>query len=193
MINLIIFGAPGAGKGTQSAKIVAKYQLMYLGTGEILRTEIAAKSELGIQAKALIDKGMLVPDSMVIDMIKFRIENNKHAKGFIFDGFPRTTKQAEVLDELLKEINSPVTSMVALEVDNEEVIKRILLRGNTSGRPEDKGIHAIKNRLSIYESETSLVLDYYKTQGKVQSVYGKGAIEDIFGNICQIIDSFTKV
>ena len=189
MLNLVLFGPPGSGKGTQSAKLIDKYQLIHLSTGDILRGELAAKTPLGLEAKKKMDKGELVPDEVVIGMISNKLDQNAGAKGFIFDGFPRTTAQAEALDKLLKEKGTPISIMLALEVEKQELVNRLLNRGKGSGRADDQDLSVIENRITVYNRETAVVANYYKGQGKLKAIQGMGTIEDIFGRICQAIDN----
>ncbi|HTB06410.1 MAG TPA: adenylate kinase, partial [Bacteroidia bacterium] len=165
MLNIILFGPPGAGKGTQSIKLAQKYQLIHLSTGDILRGEVAAQTPLGIEAKQLMDKGILVSDDIVIGMIDSRISNNLKANGFIFDGFPRTLPQAVALDGLLKKHNTSISITLALEVQEDELFKRISLRGKLSGRVDDQDEATFKKRMSVYNTDTSPLIDYYKKQG----------------------------
>jgi len=188
MLNLVLFGPPGAGKGTQSEKLIAAYQLVHLSTGDLLRSQIAAGTELGIRAKALMDQGMLVPDEVVIGMIESKLQENQTAAGFIFDGFPRTIAQAEALDSLLSQYNTQITVMVALVVDEEELTNRLLLRGQTSGRPDDQNEELIRRRVKEYNEKTMPVAGYYEMQGKYKPVNGIGEIEQIFETICQKIE-----
>jgi adenylate kinase len=188
MLNLVLFGPPGAGKGTQSEKLIAKYQLVHLSTGDILRGEIKNQTTLGLEAKKLMDAGILVPDEVVIGMIGNKLEENKNAKGFIFDGFPRTTAQAEALDKLLEGKNTSVTMMLALEVDNEELTKRLLLRGKDSGRADDSDESIIRNRINEYNNKTAPLKSYYTAQNKFHGVNGIGSIDDIFSALCSLID-----
>ena len=188
MLNLVLFGPPGAGKGTQSQKLIDKYNLVHLSTGDLLRSEIAAGTELGLKAKALMDQGILVPDEVVIGMIDNKLKENKNAGGFIFDGFPRTVPQAEGLDRLMAENGTEITCMIALEVDEEELTKRLLLRGKSSGRPDDQNEELIRKRVQEYNNKTTPVANYYEQQGKFFSVHGIGEIEEIFTNSCAIID-----
>jgi adenylate kinase len=188
MLNLVLFGPPGAGKGTQSQKLIAKYNLVHLSTGDLLRAQIAQGTDLGLRAKKLMDEGLLVPDEVVIGMIDHALKSNKQAAGFIFDGFPRTVPQAESLDQLLTVHDTGVSCMVALEVAEEELIKRLLERGKTSGRPDDQDETKIRKRVTVYNTETAQVAGYYAQQGKFHSLNGIGAIEDIFGQICGILD-----
>ncbi len=188
MLNLVLFGPPGAGKGTQSEKIIDKYNLVHLSTGDLLRSQIQAGTELGLKAKTLMDQGILVPDEVVIGMIDSKLSENRDAAGFIFDGFPRTVKQAEALDGLLASYNESITVMVALIVPDEELKKRLLHRGQTSGRPDDQDEQKIKTRIEEYNSKTAPVAEYYRQQNKYVSIEGVGEIEEIFGAICDAIE-----
>lgn len=192
MLNLVLFGPPGAGKGTQSQKLIEKYKLVHLSTGDILRNEISNGTELGKEAKKLMDQGLLVPDAVVIGMISNKLDSNKDATGFIFDGFPRTVAQAEALDSLLESKNTAISGMIALIVDNEELQKRLLLRGKDSGRPDDANPEIISKRIQEYNDKTAPVANFYKAQNKYQSVNGIGSIDEIFDSICQVTDSFSK-
>ena len=187
MLNLVLFGPPGAGKGTQSEKIIDKYSLVHLSTGDLLRSQIQAGTELGLKAKTLMDQGMLVPDEVVIGMIDAKIQEHQDAPGFIFDGFPRTVKQAEALDELLASHGEGISVMVALVVPDDELKKRLLIRGQTSGRPDDQNEEKIKTRIFEYNSKTTPVADYYRQQNKFVSVGGVGEIEEIFSLICEAV------
>lgn len=189
MLNIVLFGPPGAGKGTQSEKLITKYNLIHLSTGDLLRSEIAQKTELGMKAKTLMDNGDLVPDDVVIGMIRSKLNSNNQAKGFIFDGFPRTTAQAQALDELLSEMNSQITCMLALEVDNEELTKRLLLRGKDSGRADDQNEEIIRNRVKEYNNKTAPLKDYYTAQKKFYAVNGIGSIDEIFNSLCQKVEN----
>ncbi|ANQ50185.1 adenylate kinase [Flammeovirga yaeyamensis] len=189
MINLVLFGPPGAGKGTQSDKIKAKYELTHLSTGDLLRGEIAAGTPLGLKAKELMDQGQLVPDEVVIGMIDSKIKEFKTGNGFIFDGFPRTVAQAEALDQLMASNDIAISGMVALEVDEEELTKRILKRGETSGRTDDQNEDLIRNRVQEYNNKTAPVANFYEGQGKFKSINGVGTIEEIFENACTAIES----
>jgi len=188
MLNLVLFGPPGAGKGTQSQKLINKYNLVHLSTGDLLRSEIAAGTELGLKAKSLMDEGLLVPDEVVIGMIDNKLKENKNVGGFIFDGFPRTVPQAEGLDKLMAENSTEITCMIALQVDEEELTKRLLLRGETSGRADDQNEALIRKRVQEYNTKTAQVANYYDQQGKFFSVNGIGEIEEIFNKSCSIID-----
>ena len=189
MLNIVLFGPPGAGKGTQSDLLIKKYSLVHLSTGDILRGEVAAGTALGLEAKKLMDAGNLVPDEIVIGMISSKVDANKEAKGFIFDGFPRTTAQAEALDKLLYDKNTSISMMLALEVDDDELIKRLLNRGKLSGRSDDADETIIANRISEYNKKTAPLKDYYTKQGKFFSIKGVGSIEEIFALLCEKIDN----
>jgi adenylate kinase len=188
MFNLILFGPPGSGKGTQSEKLIEKYGLIHLSTGNLLRAEIANKTPLGLEAKNFMDKGRLVPDEVVIGMIDHCLEHHKDARGFLFDGFPRTVAQAEALDKLLELKKTNITSVLALKVNDEELIKRLLNRGKTSGRPDDTDESVIRKRFAVYNNETAPVAEYYKTAGKFQTVQGEGTVEEIFSSLCEVVD-----
>ncbi len=184
MLNLVLFGPPGAGKGTQSDLIVEKYNLVHISTGDLLRAEMKAETELGKQAKAKIEKGELVSDDIVIGMMANKIAENAKGNGFIFDGFPRTTAQAVALDELMAKHSIAVSCMVSLEVETPELVKRLLERGKISGRADDQNEDVIMNRIKVYNSETAPVKDFYSKQGKLKEVKGVGSIQDIFAAIC---------
>ena len=187
MLNLVLFGPPGAGKGTQSAKLIDKYGLIHLSTGDLLRAEISAGTTLGLEAKKLMDQGILVPDAVVIGMIENKLNENKSAAGFIFDGFPRTVAQAEALDSLLASHELSITQMIALEVAEEELTQRLLERGKSSGRPDDQNESLIRKRVQEYMEKTAPVAGYYDNQGKFTGINGVGEIEDIFAQILSII------
>lgn len=189
MLNIVLFGPPGAGKGTQSQKLIAQYNLVHLSTGDLLRAQIAQGTELGLHAKKLMDEGLLVPDEVVIGMIDSALQANKAtAGGFIFDGFPRTVPQAESLDQLMAVHDSGINCMIALEVAEEELVTRLLERGKTSGRPDDQDESKIRRRVTVYNTETAQVAGYYATQKKFHALNGIGPIESIFAQICGIID-----
>lgn len=192
MLNIVLFGPPGSGKGTQSTTLIEKYNLVHLSTGDILRGEIAAQTPLGLEAKKKMDKGELVPNEVVIGMIGNKLSANPNANGFIFDGFPRTTAQAEALDNLLTEKGTSITVMLALEVEKDELVKRLLNRGKDSGRADDQDINVIENRIAVYNKETAVVADYYKKQGKFTPIHGMGAVSEIFDRLCQAIDQAKK-
>ena len=189
MLNIVLFGPPGAGKGTQAEKLLKEYQLVHLSTGDILRGELKAETRLGLEAKKFMEKGELVPDSVVIGMIEAKIDSNANAKGFIFDGFPRTTAQAEALDEMLTKKGTPITVMLALEVEKDELVKRLLLRGKDSGRADDQDESIIENRIKVYNNETSPVKDFYAAQNKYKGIHGMGSIEEIFDRLCSAINN----
>lgn len=184
MFNLILYGPPGSGKGTQSAKIVEQYGLIHLSTGDLLRKEISNATPLGLEAKSLMDKGQLVPDAVVVGMISTALDENKQARGFLFDGFPRTAAQAESLDKLLQLKKTQISVMLALEVSEEELIHRILKRGETSGRSDDSNPAIIQSRIKEYNDKTTAVADYYKKFKKVISVKGEGGLNEIFESLC---------
>ncbi|MFN8165375.1 MAG: adenylate kinase [Bacteroidia bacterium] len=193
MLNLVLFGPPGAGKGTQSENLIREFNLVHLSTGDILRAEVKAETKLGLEAKKLMDQGLLVPDEVVIGMIESKIDSNKDARGFIFDGFPRTTKQAEALDALLSKKQTGITMMLALEVDDAELIKRLLIRGKDSGRADDQDESIIARRISEYNSKTAPLKEYYSKQGKFKSIKGIGTIDEIFKSLSDAILSAGKV
>ncbi len=189
MFNLILFGPPGSGKGTQSENLIAKYGLKHLSTGDLLRTEIAQQTALGTEAKKIMDKGQLVPDEVVIGMISSALDANPAAKGFLFDGFPRTAAQAEALDKLLELKKTSINVMLALEVSQEELVRRLLKRGETSSRSDDTNETVIRERIAVYHSKTSAVADYYKVFDKVVMLKGEGTVDEIFERISNEIDS----
>lgn len=184
MINLILFGPPGSGKGTQAAKLVNKYGLLHISTGDLFRYEIGNNTPLGLEAKSYIDRGELVPDSVTIGMLRNKVEANPDVAGFIFDGFPRTINQADALNQLLAEKGSSVSKLILLEVPDEEIVNRLLLRGKSSGRSDDLNPGIIRNRIEVYKRETSQVFDYYSRTGKSVRVNGVGEIDEIFGRLC---------
>jgi adenylate kinase len=188
MFNLILFGPPGSGKGTQSEKLMAKYGLKHVSTGDLLRSEIANQTVLGLEAKKLMDQGQLVPDEVVIGMIRSALANNPQAKGFLFDGFPRTRAQSEALDALLATYNAAINVVLALQVSEEELIKRLLNRGLTSGRSDDSKEDVIRARIIEYHSKTSAVADYYNQFKKVMLVKGEGSVDEIFDLLCIAIN-----
>ncbi|MBW7840628.1 MAG: adenylate kinase [Chitinophagaceae bacterium] len=192
MFNFILFGPPGSGKGTQSEKLIAKYHLKHLSTGDLLRSEIAKKTPLGLEAKKLMDKGSLVPDSVVIGMISDMLDANKGAAGFLFDGFPRTKVQSEELDKLLHARNSEINVVLALDVSESELVKRLLKRGETSGRSDDVNESVIRARIAEYHKKTSAVLEHYEKFDKVIHVKGEGSIEQIFERLCASLDQLQE-
>ena len=190
MFNLILFGPPGSGKGTQSEKLIEKYGLIHLSTGNLLREEIANRTELGLAAESYMNKGQLVPDEVVLGMIACSLDNNVHANGFLFDGFPRTVAQAEGLDALLEERGTSISLVLALEVSSEELVQRLVNRGKTSGRSDDNE-EVIRKRITEYENKTAPVADHYAKLGRVEYVKGEGSIDDIFESLCSHINTKT--
>jgi len=193
MFNLILFGPPGSGKGTQSEKLIAKYHLRHLSTGDLLRNEISKKTPLGLEAKKNMDKGLLVPDEVVIGMINDALDNNPGVAGFLFDGFPRTAIQAEELDALLAKKNTCIDVMLALDVSESELIKRLVKRGETSGRSDDSNEQVIKARIQEYHKKTASVADHYKKENKVEMINGEGTIDEIFKRLTDEINRLMKI
>jgi len=189
MFNLILFGPPGSGKGTQSERLIAKYGLKHLSTGDLLRSEIAGKTELGLKAKSFMDAGQLVPDAVVIGMVDAAINANKGVNGFLFDGFPRTKAQAEALDDLLKSHLTEIHVVLALDVPEEELIQRMIGRAKTSGRADDADPAVQKKRIAVYRNETLAVADHYNAFNKVVHLNGLGTVNDIFSLLSKEIDS----
>lgn len=188
MVNLILFGPPGSGKGTQSANIIQKYGLIHLSTGDLLRSEIGDKTPLGLEAKKFMDQGLLVPDEVVIGMISSKLEANPEARGFIFDGFPRTTAQAEALDKLLSLKKTAISVVLSLEVPEDALIKRLLNRGLTSGRSDDASEEVVKARIVEYHNKTAPVADHYAKFGKFKKVKGDGTEEEVFELLSKELD-----
>lgn len=188
MFNIILFGPPGSGKGTQSARLIEKYGLVHLSTGDLLRSEITRQTPLGMEAKKIIDKGQLVPDEVVIGMISSALDTNHQAKGFLFDGFPRTAAQSEALDKLLQLKKAEINVLLALEVGEAELIKRLLKRGETSGRSDDTNQEVILDRIKEYHNKTTPVADHYKKSGKVVYLKGEGSVDEIFDALCNEIN-----
>ncbi len=186
-LNLVLFGPPGAGKGTQSTFLIERYGLVHLSTGDLLRAEIKAETELGLTAKELMDRGDLVPDSVVIEMIRNKIDAHHEAKGFVFDGFPRTEAQAQALDTMLNAKSEPIIAMLALEVPEQELVKRLLGRGATSGRADDSNETIIRNRIREYETKTAPLKHYYTSQGKFKGIDGVGSVEEITARLVKAI------
>ena len=193
MFNLILFGPPGSGKGTQSEKLIAKYHLKHLSTGDLLRSEISGKTSLGLEAKKFMDKGNLVPDEVVIGMINDALDNNPEAEGFLFDGFPRTAIQAQELDNLLAKKNTCIDVMLALNVSEDELIHRLLKRGETSGRTDDNNEQVIRTRIVEYHKKTATVANHYQKAHKVVLVKGEGTVEEIFERLSKKIDRLMKI
>ncbi len=192
MFNLVLFGPPGAGKGTQAEKLIEKYGFNHISTGEVIREQIRKGTELGRSVQSYIEKGQLAPDGLVINIIADYVAKHKDAKGNIFDGFPRTTVQAKAFDEIMEKNGTPVSVMLSLEVPDEELVKRLLLRGKESGRADDSNEGVIRDRIDVYKAQTAVVADHYKPQGKHRAVNGLGTIDEIFGRLCQEIESLNK-
>ncbi|MBL7707414.1 MAG: adenylate kinase [Chitinophagaceae bacterium] len=192
MFNLILFGPPGSGKGTQSERLVEKYGLVHLSTGNLLREEISQKTPLGLEAKSFMDKGQLVPDEVVIGMVDSYFDKHKEAKGFLFDGFPRTVAQAVALDKLLELKKTEIASVLALEVGEDELVKRLLNRGKTSGRSDDTNEEVIRKRFFVYSNETTPVAEHYKKARKFHPIKGEGTVDDIFSAISDAINKKLK-
>ena len=189
MLNIVLFGPPGAGKGTQSEKLIARYNLTHLSTGDLFRKHIAEGTELGREAQRYMDEGNLVPDAVVIGMVEDKINNTPGTAGFIFDGFPRTVAQAEALDKILEANGTPITLMLALIVDEAELLNRLIKRGKVSGRPDDQDPEKIRNRFAVYERETTPVAGYYEAQFKLVNIAGVGGIDAIFERLVQAIEA----
>ncbi len=193
MTNLVLFGPPGAGKGTQASILKGKYQLIHISTGDVFRENIKMGTTLGSHAKSYIDKGQLVPDNITIGMLEAEVDKNTGAKGFIFDGFPRTTAQADALAELLAEKRTGISAMIALEVDDEILIERLLKRGENSGRADDADESIIKNRIKVYYDETEILKKYYQKRGKYYGINGVGKVEEITERISTVVDLLQKM
>ena len=189
MFNIILFGPPGSGKGTQSEKLIAKYGFKHLSTGDLLRKEMKEGTVLGVEAKSLIEAGQLVPDAVVVGMIRSALDANPGVNGFLFDGFPRTVAQAQALDDLLEEKQSQINAVLFLMVNEEELIKRLVGRGQTSGRLDDADPEIQRKRQDVYKNETLPVASYYNGFGKVSKLDGEGSIEAIFERLCNVIDA----
>ena len=187
MLNIVIFGAPGSGKGTQSERIVEKYGINHISTGDVLRAEIKNGTELGKTAKGYIDQGQLIPDELMVDILASVFDSFKDSKGVIFDGFPRTIPQAEALKVMLKERGQDISVMLDLDVPEEELMVRLIKRGKDSGRADDNE-ETIKKRLHVYHSQTAPLIDWYKNEKKYQHINGLGTMEGIFAEICEAID-----
>lgn len=188
MINIVLFGPPGSGKGTQAVKMAKKFDLLHISTGDLFRNAIKNETEMGLKAKAFIEKGDLVPDEVTIGMMNAVIEENPEVKGIIFDGFPRTVKQAEALDDFLNPRNTPISKMIQLDVSEKELISRLLNRGKDSGRADDQDTEIIKNRISVYNEKTLPVANFYDKQDKLAHIKGEGSIEEIFDRVCNVLN-----
>ena len=187
MLNIVLFGPPGAGKGTQSERLIKKYNLVHLSTGDIFRANIKGETELGKLAKSYMDKGQLVPDTVTIDLLRSEVEKYKEPNGFIFDGFPRTTAQAEALDAFLNEKNMSISATIALDVDEDMLVERLLKRGLESGRTDDQDEQKIRNRFEEYNTKTAPLIDYYKHQKKFYELDGVGEIAEITARLAGIV------
>lgn len=190
MLNIVLFGAPGCGKGTQSELLEKRFSLRHISTGNIIREQIAAQTELGKQMQACIERGELAPDQLVIDIIDNYVATHTEGNGAIYDGFPRTTAQAEAFDKILEKYGQEVTVMINMEVPEEELVKRILIRGKDSGRADDQSEDIIRNRISIYNAQTAVVADYYREQGKFESVPSMGTIDEVAERIAKVIEKY---
>ena len=188
MLNLVLFGPPGSGKGTQSEKLISKYGLTHLSTGDVFRANIKGETELGKLAKSYMDKGNLVPDEVTIKMLEAEVVKVDGARGFIFDGFPRTINQAKALDSFLESRGEGISTMLSLEVDEDELVKRLLERGKDSGRADDRDEGVVRKRLEVYNKETLVVGSFYAEQKKLNKIDGMGSIDDVFNRICESID-----
>ncbi len=188
MKNIVLFGPPGAGKGTQAAFLKERYQLVHISTGDVFRFNIKNNTPLGVMAKSFMDKGDLVPDEVTIDMLKAEVDKNKDANGIIFDGFPRTNSQATALDDFLSSKNTQINAMIALEVPENLLVERLLKRGLTSGRPDDQDENKIRNRFNEYQTKTAILVDYYSAQNKFYGVNGVGSLEEITERLCAVFD-----
>lgn len=192
MINIILFGPPGAGKGTQSEKLIDKYQLTHLSTGDVFRFNIKNETPLGLEAKSYMDQGQLVPDSVTVNMVADFIKRNMNDHGFILDGFPRTIAQSEALDQMLEQLGIELSGVLALDVPKELLIRRLLERGKTSGRADDQNVNTIEKRFEEYENKTKPVSEYYTEKGKFTAIDGVGTIDEIFDRLCIQILSFSN-
>jgi adenylate kinase len=192
MKNFLIFGPPGSGKGTQSVKLAERFNLKHLSTGDMLRAEISAGTELGKKMSLIMAKGELVPDAVVIEMIAAKIDSTKGVTGFLFDGFPRTVAQTEELEKMLNHRGMKIDCMLVLDVDHDELVKRLILRAEQSGRPDDKDPKVIENRIDVYKEKTEPIIDYCRARGLYSPVNGVGSIDDIFTRLCQVIEKIIK-
>ena len=188
MYNLVLFGPPGAGKGTQSEMIIEKFNLTHISTGDLFRKHLGEGTELGKLAQKYMDEGNLVPDEVVIKMVELKIKSENNSNGFIFDGFPRTVTQAKALDVLLEKEGTEISGMILLDVDKFELINRIMLRGKSSGRSDDQDINKVNNRIKVYKKETLPVATYYQEQGKLNTIVGVGSVDNIFSDISEVIE-----
>lgn len=189
MLNLILFGPPGSGKGTQAARLVENYNLVHISTGDLFRAEMEAGTELGLRANDYMSRGELVPDEVTIGILRNKMLAHREAEGFIFDGYPRTVPQAEALDGLLEIMAQQIDALIMLDVPEEEIVKRILLRGQNSSRPDDNDEEIIRTRFKVYLAKTAILYDHYDAKGKAYKVPGIGTIDDIFHALCEAIDS----
>ncbi len=189
MYNIVLFGPPGAGKGTQSEMIIDKFNLTHISTGDLFRKHLGEGTELGKLAQKYMDQGNLVPDEVVIKMVELKITSNNSSNGFIFDGFPRTVTQAKALDQLLEKQGTEISGMILLDVDEFELINRIMLRGKSSGRSDDQDINKVNNRIKVYKKETLPVATYYDEQGKLNKIVGVGSVDNIFSDISEVIET----
>jgi len=192
MVNFLIFGPPGSGKGTQSVRLAGKFNLMHLSTGDMLRAEIAAGTDLGKKMSVIMSKGELVPDEVVIEMIASRIDNTKDKAGFLFDGFPRTVAQTEALEKMLNARGMKLDSMLVLDVDHDELVKRLIMRAEQSGRPDDKDPAVIENRIDVYKSKTEPIIEYCRKRGIYEPVNGVGSIDEIFDRLSVKVEILLK-
>ncbi|MBO4771952.1 MAG: adenylate kinase [Bacteroidales bacterium] len=188
MLNIAIFGAPGVGKGTQSALIEKKYNLVHISTGDILREETSKGTELGLKAKSYMEQGQLIPDDLIIGMLEKKVDENINAEGILYDGFPRTVKQAEALDVMFEKKGLKLDTFLCLTADHDTLVARLLNRAKDSGRADDADVNVIENRIKVYNEQTLPVAEYYKAQGKSVDINGIGEITDIFNTICEAID-----
>lgn len=190
MVNLVLFGPPGSGKGTQSVRIAEKYNLVHISTGDVFRREIKAKSELGLRVQGIIERGELVSDDLLIEILEAEMKKYPEAAGFVFDGFPRTIRQAGDLDALMTKMNEKITAVLSLVVSDEEILKRLLRRAEIEGRKDDTK-EVIENRISVYNAQTQPLIDYYRNKGILADVQGIGSIDGIFNDLCSVIDAKT--
>lgn len=190
MVNFLIFGPPGSGKGTQSVRLAEKFNLLHLSTGDMLRSEIAAGTELGKRMSAIMEKGELVPDEVVIEMIAGKIDAAKGVTGFLYDGFPRTVAQAVALEEMLAGRGMKIDSMLVLDVDHDELVKRLVLRAEQSGRPDDKNPAVIENRIDVYREKTEPIINHFREKGVYEPINGVGAVDDIFLRLSEKVEKY---